>query len=138
MNIDIDRILLKESRKSLKHGDVPVGALIIYKGKVIAKAHNTREKEHNVLGHAEINCVLKAAKKLKTWHLDQCDMYITLKPCSICTDIIKNSRINSIYYYLDKPITKKEYDKTQFMLINNKFSTIYSNMLSQFFKAKRK
>lgn len=138
MDIDINRILLNESKKSLKHGDVPVGALIVHNGKIIAKAHNTREKNHNVLGHAEINCILKASKKLKSWHLDQCDMYVTLKPCSICDNIIKNSRINSIHYYLDKPSFKKEYDKTKYMLINDRFSTLYLNMLSNFFKTKRK
>ncbi len=134
----IQKILLKECKKSLKTNDVPIGAVLVYNNKIIASAHNTREKYNDILGHAEVNCILKATRKLKTWNLEGCDLHVSLKPCSMCEAIIKNSRISSIHYYLDKQETKKEYDKSKFMLISNEFSTKSKKMLQEFFGMRRK
>jgi len=87
-------IAIEEAKKSLKSGDVPVGAVIIKNGKIISKGHNTKEKEMNVLKHAEINAIDKACRKLKSWRLDGCDIYITLEPCAMCAGAIVNSRIS--------------------------------------------
>jgi tRNA(adenine34) deaminase len=131
------KVALNESLKSLKTSDVPVGAVIVYNDRIIAKGHNLKEKTNNVFSHAEINAIKKANKKLDSWHLDQCDMYVTLKPCTICENIIKNSHIRNVYYLLDKPENKEEFYKTNFILVENKLSTQQKIILSDFFKDKR-
>lgn len=138
MEEKIQMILLKECKKSLRTNDVPIGAVLVYNNQIIASSHNTREKHNNILGHAEVNCILKATKKLKTWNLEGCKLYVSLKPCSMCESIIKSSRISSIYYYLDKQKTKKEYNKSKFMLVSNGFSTESKEMLQNFFETRRK
>lgn len=134
----IQKILLKECKKSLRTNDVPIGAVLVCNNKIIASSHNTREKYKSVLGHAEVNCILKASKKLKTWNLENCELYVSLKPCSMCETIIRSSRISSIRYYLEKQETKKEYYKSKFMLISNELSTESKKMMQEFFKTKRK
>ena len=96
-------IAIKEAEKAYKKGEVPVGAIIVKDGKVIAKAHNTKETKRCAVNHAEILCIIKASKKLKTWHLDNCEMYVTLEPCMMCTGSIILSRIHAIYYGTNDP-----------------------------------
>ena len=98
MNNNIDKII-KESKLSLDSMDVPIGAIIVKDGVLVASGFNTREKNQNVLEHAEINCIIKAQNIFNNWNLSGCDMYVTLKPCSMCTEIIKQSglRQNGIF-----------------------------------------
>lgn len=91
-------IALKEAKKSFKTDDVPVGAVIVEKGKVIAKSHNTKEKNKIVTRHAEINVVEKACKKKKNWYLNDCELYVTLEPCKMCMGAIEQSRIKKVIY----------------------------------------
>lgn len=134
---NIDKII-EESKLSLSSRDVPIGAIIVKDGVLISSACNTREKNQNVLGHAEINCILKAQKILKNWNLNGCDMYVSLKPCSMCAEIIKQSRIDNVYYLLDKPDEKKDFYKTKFEKINKKNEEQeYLDILSNFFKELR-
>ena len=125
----------KEAIKAYKNDEVPVGAVIVYKGKVLAKAHNTRQKNCSVIEHAEIKAILKAEKKLKDWRLNDCDLYVTLRPCSMCESVIKESRIRNVYYMVDKTSTKKEYDKLNITQTN--VCDSYLGFLSEFFKNKR-
>lgn len=125
---------LKLAEKSSKNGDVPIGAIIVLNNKIISKGFNNREKKHDILGHAEIMAIKKASKKLKTWKLNDCIMYVTLKPCSMCESIIKQSRIKSVYYLLDKSSQKKEYNKTNIEKLNVvKLESVYKQLLSEFF-----
>ena len=71
-------LAIKEAKKAYKRDEIPVGCVIVNNQKIISKAHNTREKSNNILGHAEINAIQKASKKLKTWKLDNCELYVTL------------------------------------------------------------
>ena len=81
---------------------------------------------------------VKATKKVKDWRLFNCDLYVTLKPCSICENIIKQTRIKNVYYLLDKPENKKEYNKTKFYKMEeNNSKQKYAMILNQFFKKKR-
>lgn len=89
---------LKEAKKAYIKKEVPVGAVIVKDGKVIARAHNLREKKKNALAHAEILCINKSCKKLKNWRLEECEMYVTLYPCDMCMGAIKQSRISKVYY----------------------------------------
>ncbi len=128
-------IILKEAKKSLKSDDVPVGAIIVEKDKIIAKAHNTREKYTKITGHAEINAIEKASKKKKTWHLSGCELYVTLKPCKMCIEAIKEARIETVYYLIDR--TKKIKEKNIKII---KMNTVENQeyILKKFFQNKRK
>lgn len=138
MNDKYYNILMKLAKKATKHQDVPVSALIVKNNKIIARAFNTKEKTNNVCNHAEVLVISKASRKLKDWRLNDCDLYVTLKPCSICENIIKQSRIQNVYYLLSKPNNKKEYNKTKFVETNNGMQKEeYSQYLSDFFKLRR-
>ena len=89
---------IREALKAEQIDEVPIGCVIVKDGKIVSRAHNLRETKQNPLGHAEILAIDKAAKKLKTWRLDGCDIYITLEPCIMCSGAIIQSRIKTIYY----------------------------------------
>lgn len=131
-------VCIKEASKAVLHDDVPIGAVIVQNGKIIAKSHNDRQKKADILGHAEINVIKKASSKLQRWNLADCDIFVTLKPCKMCEEIIKQSRINHVYYLLSKPDYKKEYNRTKFLIVNKQDSEqLYLNILTSFFKTKR-
>ena len=88
---------IKEAIKAYKKLEVPVGAVIVKDGEIIARAHNLKETKFDTTKHAEILAIQKASKKLKAWRLIDCEMYITLEPCSMCAGAIINSRIKKIY-----------------------------------------
>ncbi len=88
---------LKEAKKAYEKLEVPVGAVIVRNGKIIAKAHNVKETSTDTTKHAEIIAIQKASKKLKNWRLLDCEMYVTLEPCSMCAGAIINSRIKKVY-----------------------------------------
>lgn len=90
------KIALNEAKKAYLKYEVPVGAIIVKDGIVIAKAHNLREKKNTALAHAEILCINKACKKLNSWRLDGCEMYVTLEPCLMCAGAITQSRISKV------------------------------------------
>ncbi len=89
---------LKEAKKAYEKEEVPVGCVIVKDGKIIARAHNLKETKYDTTKHAEILAIQKASKKLKSWRLIDCDMYVTLEPCSMCAGAIINSRIRKVYY----------------------------------------
>lgn len=88
---------LKEAQKAHEKLEVPVGAVIVKDGKIIARAHNQKETKKDTTKHAEILAIQKASKKLESWRLIDCEMYVTLEPCSMCAGAIINSRIKKIY-----------------------------------------
>ena len=89
---------IKEAKKAELIDEVPIGCVIVYNDKIIARGHNVRETKRNPLGHAEIIAINKASKKLNRWRLDDCDIYITIEPCIMCAGAIIQSRIRHIYY----------------------------------------
>lgn len=91
------KIALNEAKKAYNKLEVPVGAIIVKDGKIIAKAYNEKEKRKDTTKHAEILAIQKASKKLKTWRLYDCDMYVTLEPCSMCAGALIQSRIRKVY-----------------------------------------
>ncbi len=88
---------LKEAQKAYDKLEVPVGAVIVKDGKVIARAHNVKEEKKDTTKHAEILAISKASKKLESWRLIDCDMYVTLEPCSMCAGALINARIKKVY-----------------------------------------
>lgn len=95
---DYMQVCIEEAKKALKHGDIPVGAVIVRGGKIIAKAHNQKERKKCSVLHAEIIAIQKASRKLKNWHLDGCEIYVTLEPCSMCYSAIEQARISKICF----------------------------------------
>lgn len=91
-------LALKEARKASLIDEVPVGAVIVYNDKVIARAHNTREKTNDPTSHAEINAIRKACKKIGSWRLVDCTIYVTIEPCSMCAGAILWTRMKRIVY----------------------------------------
>ena len=91
-------IAMQEAIKAGKKGEVPIGAVIVKDGKVISRAHNMREKKQNAIYHAEVLAIIRACKKLKSWRLDDCEMYVTLEPCQMCMGAIINARLKAVYY----------------------------------------
>ena len=91
-------IALDEAKKAFDEGEVPVGAIIVKDGKIIASAHNNREQTNDATGHAELLAIRKACDELGGWHLEECTLYVTLEPCPMCMGAIVNSRIGKVVY----------------------------------------
>lgn len=133
----IDKII-DNSKCSLSSLDVPVGAIIIKDGIIVGSGYNTREKNQNVLEHAEINAIREAQIYFNNWNLNGCDMYVTLNPCSMCMEVIKQARISNVYYLASKPSSKKEFNNTNFVKIDNESKEEeYLEILCDFFKKLR-
>lgn len=88
---------LKEAKKAYEKQEVPVGVVIVKNGEIIARAHNLREIKQSATAHAEILAIEKASKNLNSWRLIDCDMYVTLEPCTMCMGAIISSRIKNLY-----------------------------------------
>lgn len=131
--------VIKLALKAYKKKEVPVGAIVVYNNKIIARACNLKEKKHDIMGHAEIITIKKASKRLNTWKLDDCDLYVSLKPCSMCETVIKQSRIKNVYYLSEKDENKKEFSDTKFKrIVNFEKEQEYLKILGNFFKKMRK
>ncbi len=88
---------LKEAKKAYDKLEVPVGCVIVKDDKIIARAHNQKETKFDTTKHAEILAIQKASKKLNSWRLLDCEMYVTLEPCTMCAGAMVNSRIKKVY-----------------------------------------
>ena len=84
---------LKQARKAYKLGEVPIGCVIVYGDKIIARGYNRRKTDKNTLSHAELQAIRKASRVMGDWRLEECDMYVTLEPCQMCSGAIVQARI---------------------------------------------
>lgn len=133
--------LINLSKKSLKKSEVPIAALIIDEnGKIISKAYNTRNIKQQTINHAEILAITKANKKLKSWRLNNCTLYVTIEPCDMCNSVIKESRIQNVYYLLPRLPEKNQYNKTIFNKLKDmsEKEDKYQEIINKFWKNKRK
>lgn len=89
---------LKQAKKAYSLGEVPVGAVVVKDGKIIARGYNLREKSNDPTAHAELIAMKKAAKKLNSWRLSGCTLFVTLEPCPMCSGVIINSRIDKVVF----------------------------------------
>lgn len=89
---------LKLAKKAADEGEVPVGCVVVCDGKIVGRGRNRRETKKTALGHAELEAIQKACKKLGGWRLHRCDLYVTLEPCPMCAGAIINARIRNVYY----------------------------------------
>lgn len=88
---------LIEARKAYEKEEIPVGAIIVRDNKIIARAHNIKEEKNDTTKHAEIIAIQKASKKIDSWRLNDCEMYVTLEPCAMCAGALIQSRIKKVY-----------------------------------------
>lgn len=92
------RYAIGMASKGRTYDEVPVGAVIVKDGKIIASAHNLKESKNCAVFHAEIVAIISACKAINNWYLEGCDIYVTLEPCAMCMGAIINSRIDNIYF----------------------------------------
>ena len=139
-------IALHEAVKAKLLDEVPVGAVIVKDEKVIAKAHNTKNKTKNALNHAELLAIQKAQKKLNDWHLYDCTLFVTLEPCPMCAGAIINSRIGTVVFGTKDPKAgcfgsvfnfKHKFNHTPNILCNVKEKEC-GKILTDYFKEKRR
>lgn len=127
--------------------EIPIGAVIVKEEKIISSAHNTREKDQIATHHAEILAIEKACKKLKSWRLEDCDLYVTLEPCPMCAGAIMNARIRSVTYAVKDEtngafsrfdmINKSMNHSTQ-VIFDPTYEQVNKNLIQSFFKERRK
>jgi len=144
---DYMKICLKLAEKAAKNDEVPVGAIIVHAGKIIAKAYNKRENSGDATNHAEMMVIKKACKKLGDFRLNDCTMYVSLEPCVMCMGAILNARIGTLVYGASQDkkniITAAEINersglnhKTQ--IISGVFCKEAQLIVSDYFRSKRK
>lgn len=136
-------VAIKEALKSQKLGDIPVGAVIVCNNKIIAKAYNKKERKQVATYHAEILAIEKACKKLKSFRLTNCDIFVTKEPCIMCLGAILSARIKSLYYGAED-LNFKVLDKINNFEFNHKLQSIEQvlkekneQLISGFFKKLR-
>lgn len=141
MNINHEyfmNLALKEAKKAFKKNEVPVGCIIVKNNKVISKGYNKKEKKKNSLYHAEIIAINNACKKLKTWRLDDCYIYVTLEPCPMCIGAILESRINTLIYAADNNKSNNNFNNINYNqnlnIIKNVLKKESEDLLKVFFK----
>ena len=98
MNAKFMTEAIKEAKAAAFENEVPVGAVIVKNGEIIAKERNRREKNNDATAHAELLAKKKACKKLNSWRLNDCELYVTLEPCPMCAGAIINSRIKTVVF----------------------------------------
>ena len=128
------KIALKEANKAYSKNEIPIGVIIVEKNKIISKGHNLRDTTNIVTKHAEIIAIEKANKKINNWRLINCTMYCTLEPCSMCSEVIKESKIRKVIYGAKNKSKKSQCNCFQIdnksiieeceFLIKNKFDEI--------------
>ena len=140
------KLAISEAKKAYDADEVPIGCVIVKDGILLAKAHNQKVRKNDATAHSEIECIKKASKKLGTWHLDDCELYVTLEPCTMCAGAIVNSRIKKVYYFASDPkggAMGSNLDITSIKGLNHypeyEFieNTEYIKMLKEFFRNKR-
>lgn len=89
---------IKEAKKAEERNEVPIGAVVVYNGEIISRAHNLRESEQNALAHAELLAIDQACRKLETWRLEDATLYVTLEPCPMCSGALILSRVKRVVY----------------------------------------
>lgn len=139
---------IRLARKAADIGEVPIGCVIVYEGKVIGRGYNRRTTDHNALAHAEIAAIRKACKKMGDWRLEDCEMYVTLEPCQMCAGAIVQARMKKVYIGCMNPkagcagsvlnILQVEKFNHQVEIEQGILGEECSKMMTDFFKALRK
>lgn len=141
------RLAIDQAKIAKENGDVPIGAVIVYKNELIGKAYNQREQLKDPTAHAEIIALTQAAAALENWHLNGCTMYVTLEPCPMCAGALVLARIDRLVYGCDDPKTgacKSLYNIVQDERLNHRVEVTSgvladdcSKLLQDFFQHRR-
>lgn len=143
---DFMREALLEAQKAYQIDEIPIGAIVVKEGMIIGRGHNMKEKTQDVTQHAEINAIKDASKHLNSWHLDDCDIYVTIEPCAMCASAIIQSRIRNVYYGAKEPKMGSHVSKMMMFDLKEQHQVnVYSGieeeacslLMSQYFKSKR-
>lgn len=111
ISVEIINKLKDLAKQAFDNNEIPVSAIIVDSlGNIVSEGLNTRQSTGNVLGHAEVNAIQAAGNKLEDWRLDGYSMIVTLEPCEMCSCIIKESRLDKVYYFLPKKYNDFEYN----------------------------
>ena len=137
MEEDIIKKLDKLSEKALKNDDVPISCIITKNNKIIAKDYNRKVKNNDPLAHAEILCIRKATKKLKTNNLNDCELYCSLYPCNMCIEVINEVRIKKVHYILEKEKVINSSICYEKINTNQELINKFKNRIKCFFSNKR-
>lgn len=135
MKEKIIKKLIELNNKAISDDEVPVSCVITKENKIISYAYNSKIKNKSPLDHAEVIAIKKAAKKLKTWNLNDCELYVTLYPCDMCLSIINEARIKKVNYALNR--TKKINNTVKIEKMETMEEPILEQQLKDFFKNKR-
>ena len=148
MDNEFMKIAIEEANIAAEHGEMPVGAVVVKEGKVIATGHNIRNEMHDPTLHAEIVAIRKASEKLSDWRLTDCDLYVTLEPCVMCSGAIINSRMRSVYFGAYDPeyggaggridLFSKAYFGSNTLVYGGVMEAECTSMLKDFFSKLRK
>lgn len=141
-------IALEEAKKAAEEGEVPIGAVVVYDGQIVARAHNRREQDKDPSAHAEHSAMVAASRALDRWRLSGCTVYVTLEPCLMCAGLMVNARIDRCVYGAPDPkggALGTLYDVSQDARLNHAFevcagvrSEEAARLLRDFFRARRK
>ena len=141
------RLAIQQAQIAEENGDVPIGAVIVYKNQIIGKAYNQREQLNDPTAHAEIIALTQAAAYTESWRLNDCTIYVTLEPCPMCAGALVLARMDRLVYGCDDPKTgacKSLYNIVQDERLNHKLEVTSgvlaadcSNLLQEFFLRRR-
>ena len=138
MNKYINKII-ELAKEAYNNNDIPVGAIVVKNNIIIGSGFNKRNMKNSVIGHAEIEAIEEACNYIGDWRLDDCDIYVTLLPCMMCTGAIVESRIRKVYYLCDR--TNVCFENSEYLNLvkidNNKKCEEYLKLLQLFFENRR-
>ena len=132
------KIAIKEAESAYKEEEIPIGAVVVHNNKVISKGHNQSQRLNDATAHAEMIAITSAQNKLGSKYLNECELYVTLEPCMMCSGAIHLSKINKVVYALDDKEkgylkkSKKELNK-KLVIVSNILESESKNLLESFF-----
>lgn len=135
------KVALAQAKKAYEQNEVPIGAVLVIDGKIVARGYNSRNKSHDATAHAEVNAIRKACKKLGDWRLENSTLYVTLEPCPMCFGACLNARVDKVVYG-----AKETGSQTPNVLngVNHKMEVVggvlqdeCADLLKSYFKSKR-
>ena len=142
------RLALEEARAAAAEAEVPIGAVVVCDGKVVARAHNRREGDHDPSAHAEFRALVEASQALGRWRLTGCTVYVTLEPCLMCAGLMVNARVDRCVYGAPDPkggalgtlydVSHDERLNHEFQVTSGVLADECANELRTFFRARRK
>ena len=148
MNVEFMQEAIKEAKIAESFDEVPIGAVIVKNGQIIARSGNRKERDNCAVSHAEILAIKEACKVCDNWYLDECELYVTLEPCIMCAGAIINSRLKAVYfgaYDLKSGAFGSVYDVAADKKLNHTLPVVggilkeeCGSLLTEFFKNKRK